>query len=76
MYNGVFALILTLIVGYLTSYLLVKLGKVEQKELDPKLFVPPVARMLEKSRPKALNLTNLSGSDESLKNGTKKDRKY
>ncbi|CAH0557554.1 unnamed protein product [Brassicogethes aeneus] len=76
LYNGVFGLVCTLLVGYLSSIIFAKIFNIKQKYLEPNLFIPPIARRLEKMVPCTIHLTDLSGSIENLKNGTITERRY
>lgn len=64
MYNGVFGLLLTLIVGYIVSYVTRKVTGEEIRPMDPNLFVPPLARKLEKQWDRPLNLKTISEIEE------------
>ncbi|KAJ8951885.1 hypothetical protein NQ318_019862 [Aromia moschata] len=84
LYNGVFGLLITVVIGYLLS-LVVRLRwgkKVDEEDYDPHLFIGPVARRLKRRMNGELNLTNLtsltdlSTSTDNLRNGTKSNRKY
>lgn len=72
LYNGVLGLLVTLIVGYLVSYVTRKITGEAVGPMDPNLFVPPLARKLEKQWDKPLNLKTLSESEEDLRNANGK----
>nr|XP_022913671.1 putative sodium-dependent multivitamin transporter isoform X1 [Onthophagus taurus]XP_022913672.1 putative sodium-dependent multivitamin transporter isoform X1 [Onthophagus taurus]XP_022913673.1 putative sodium-dependent multivitamin transporter isoform X1 [Onthophagus taurus] len=50
LYNGVFGLISTLFVGYTSSLLFKYIFKEDPEDLDPNLFVPPLAKRLKRWR--------------------------
>lgn len=71
LYNGVLGLICTFVVGYVVSLITRKVFNEELKPMDPNLFIPPVARRLERMWDKPLNMKEISESDEDLKMGNK-----
>ncbi|KAJ8917418.1 hypothetical protein NQ315_005464 [Exocentrus adspersus] len=80
LYNGVFGIIITMLLGYLVSFITRRFGgkRVEDEDYDPNLFIPCIAKKL-RAKNGPINLTNLaelSASDENLKNGLKSKRKY
>lgn len=80
LYNGVFGLLITAILGYIVSLVTRKIDgrRVEDENYDPNLFIPSIAKKLTVSdAPVNLtSLTALSSSDENLKNGLKSKREY
>lgn len=64
MYNGILGLFVTLIVGYATSYVTRKITGEEIRPMDPNLFVPPLARRLEKQWDRPLNMKTLTEVDD------------
>lgn len=80
LYNGVFGLLITAILGYILSLVTRKIDgrRVEDENYDPNLFIPSIAKKLTVSdAPVNLtSLTALSSSDENLKNGLKSKREY
>lgn len=69
LYNGVGGLIVTLFVGYLTSFILRKItGTPASKEnYDPNLFVPPLAKAMRRQKNPEISLKKLpSKSDQAL----------
>lgn len=80
LYNGVFGVLITLIIGYVVSFITRKFDgrRVEDEKYDPNLFVPCIAKRLKTSEA-PVNLTSLtefSSSNENLKNGLTSKRKY
>ncbi|RZC38848.1 uncharacterized protein BDFB_000721 [Asbolus verrucosus] len=67
LYNGVFGLLTTYIMGYLVSFAVNKVCGHNQQNFDPNLFIPPVARRLEKMMDSPLSLKQWSDSDEDLR---------
>lgn len=47
LYNGVFGLLITVILGYIFSLILNKFTKPSNRQLDPNLFIPPIAKRLK-----------------------------
>lgn len=72
LYNGVFGLLLTVLVGYIASLAVKKICSRPEKQYDPNLFIPPLEKRLRKKRiDEPFNLghvPNLSTSQEDLKN--------
>lgn len=60
-------LLVTLFVGYSISYITRKVTGEVIGPMDPNLFVPPLAKRLEKRWDQPLNLKSLSESDEDLR---------
>ncbi|KAF2884191.1 hypothetical protein ILUMI_21973 [Ignelater luminosus] len=48
LYNGVFGLLSTFIVGYFVSFIISKISNKKPKHMDPNLFIPPIARRMRK----------------------------
>uniref|UniRef100_A0A6P7F995 Sodium-dependent multivitamin transporter n=1 Tax=Diabrotica virgifera virgifera TaxID=50390 RepID=A0A6P7F995_DIAVI len=73
LYNGLFGLLLTVIIGLLVSFAVNKLSKRPRRTYDPNLFIPPLARALEKKFGNTMKLTTIEGltstSTENLQNG-------
>uniref|UniRef100_V5GM94 Putative sodium-dependent multivitamin transporter n=1 Tax=Anoplophora glabripennis TaxID=217634 RepID=V5GM94_ANOGL len=80
LYNGVFGLLITTILGYAVSFVTRKMDgrRVEDENYDPDLFIPIIAKKLPASEAPVnlTSLTELSASDEDLRNGVKSKRKY
>lgn len=57
-------MLVTLIIGYAVSYVTRKITGEEIRPMDPNLFVPPLARKLEKQWDRPLNLKTLSEVDD------------
>lgn len=74
LYNGVFGLIITLLIGIVLSFVINRFST-QIKIHNPNLFIPPLARRLKKKYGETINLTNMdtrvSNSRENLKNGNK-----
>lgn len=64
MYNGVAGLLLTFIIGYVVSYVMRKITGEAVRPMDPNLFVPPLARKLEKQWDRPLNLKTLNEAED------------
>lgn len=67
LYNGLVGLIITFVVGYIISYVTRKVTGEVIGPMDPNLFVPPLARRLEKRWDKPLNLNTLCESEEDVR---------
>nr|CAH7751224.1 unnamed protein product [Callosobruchus chinensis] len=78
LYNGVLGLVSSIIIGYIASILIDKCLKRQKRTYDPNLFIPPLERRMRKKLEQQgnLNLTDLSGSSDNLKNGVKTIRQY
>lgn len=50
LYNGVFGLVITIIVGYIASFLVRKICSRPIEDYDPNLFIPPLEKRLRKKR--------------------------
>lgn len=57
-----------MIVGYLVSYLTRKLMKEDIRPMDTNLFVPPLARKLEKQWDRPLNMKTVEEFEEDARN--------
>ncbi|XP_044267495.1 putative sodium-dependent multivitamin transporter [Tribolium madens] len=75
LYNGVFGLVTTLVVGYLMSFIFNRIYGREDQHLDPNLFIPPLQRRLQK-RELSLNMKQWSDSEEDLRSKNVLKRKY
>ncbi|XP_072389015.1 putative sodium-dependent multivitamin transporter [Diabrotica undecimpunctata] len=73
LYNGLFGLLLTMIIGLFISFAVNKLSKRPRRMYDPNLFIPPLAKALEKKFGNTIKLTTIEGlastSTEDLQNG-------
>lgn len=69
LYNGVAGFAITLVVGYLLSYVIRKISgrKVENEDYDPNLFIPIISRKLRKTKGVKINLETLSDRNDNLK---------
>ncbi|CAH1113731.1 unnamed protein product [Psylliodes chrysocephalus] len=69
LYNGVFGILITLIVGIIVSYAINKFSKKPQRTYDPNLFVPPLAKRLREKWGDSIHLNSIVAgvSSENLK---------
>lgn len=71
MYNGVFGLVITLLVGYIASFVVRKIWSRPIEDYDPNLFIPPLEKKLRKKRQEQpfhlRQVPNLTNSQEDLK---------
>lgn len=72
LYNGVIGFLVTMIIGYLISYISRKITKEEIRPMDTNLFVPPLAKKLEKLWDQPLNLRAISESEDDIRKVDKK----
>lgn len=64
LYNGVFGLIATCVVGYVISWLIDKIAGTEKRPMNPNLFIPPLARRLEKQWETPLKMNEMKSYEE------------
>ncbi|KAJ3656767.1 hypothetical protein Zmor_015816 [Zophobas morio] len=76
LYNGVFGLLSTYIIGYVASLVINKIKGVSTQNLDPHLFITPIARRLERTMDIPLNTKELSDSQEELNGKYEVNGKY
>lgn len=60
----------TVLVGYAVSYITRKVTGEEIRPMDPNLFIPPLARKLEKQWDRPLNLKTLTEMDDPVNGRT------
>ncbi|EFA03653.1 putative sodium-dependent multivitamin transporter [Tribolium castaneum] len=75
LYNGVFGLVTTFLVGYLISLVINSIYGRKDQHLDPNLFIPPIQRKLQK-RELSLSMKQWSESEEDLRSKHVLKRKY
>ncbi|CAG9823598.1 unnamed protein product [Phaedon cochleariae] len=68
LYNGVFGLVITLVIGLLFSYIIEKCSNKPKKDYDPNLFIPPLAKRLRRKMNSTFTLTTLPEIGSSLYN--------
>lgn len=79
LYNGVFGLLTTLLIGYCVSFILNKIFGYSLEDYDPKLFIPPLSKWLEKRTERPISLYNgkqYSESDEDFRGKYSRNRKF
>ncbi|CAG9862884.1 unnamed protein product [Phyllotreta striolata] len=60
LYNGLFGIIVTLVVGYVISFAFQKLSNQKPNQtLDPNLFIPPLAKRLRKKNGDSFHLNSI-----------------
>lgn len=75
LYNGVMGFLITMVIGYLVSYVARKVTGEVVAPMDPNLFVPPLAKKMERLWDKPLNTNTMTLSDEDLSDQKKFDMK-